>query len=321
MKLLSFCAFLLTFFLVACEQQSSTSQQAIYFWKTHLRLSEAQEAFLQQHQISKIYVRYCDVGLLKNAPEPIAPIQIDTMGLAGKTVVPVIYLKNEVFVEVPNKQYLKTLAQNLSAYIKQINAHYHLQTAEVQIDCDWTLSTRYAYFDFLKYFKEALPKQLLSATIRLHQVKYFKDTGVPPVDYGVLMYYNMGKITATGSNSIYDRDTAHRYLKSLKKYPLPLNVALPMFSWGVHSSKGQVLHLVNGLTTSKVQELAGLLPTAEPNVYEVKEQTYYQGRLWEVGDLIKIEEVSEAQREEMQADLLRNLAAPPKEIILFDLND
>lgn len=321
MKIFSLYAFLLTFFLVACEQQFSTSQQAIYFWKTHLRLSEAQEAFLQQHQISKIYVRYCDVGLLNNAPVPIAPIQIDTMGLAGKTLVPVIYLKNEVFVEVPNKQYLKTLAQHLSAYIKQINAHYHLQTAEVQIDCDWTLSTRYAYFDFLKYFKEALPEQLLSATIRLHQVKYFKDTGVPPVDYGVLMYYNMGKITATGSNSIYDRDTAHRYLKSVKKYPLPLNVALPMFSWGVHSSKGQVLHLVNGLTTSKVQELAGLLPTAEPNVYEVKEQTYYQGRLWEVGDLIKIEEVSEAQREEMRADLLKNLAAPPKEIILFDLND
>ena len=31
----------------------------------------------------------------------------------------------------------------------------------------------------------------MSATIRLHQVKYRADTGVPPVDRGMLMAYNL----------------------------------------------------------------------------------------------------------------------------------
>ena len=93
----------------------------------------------------------------------------------------------------------------------------------------------------LEAFKKEYRYQL-SATIRLHQVKYREETGVPPVDYGVLMYYNMGHISAMGANSIYDRSTALRYLGKLREYPLPLDIALPMFAWGVHSADGQVLN-------------------------------------------------------------------------------
>jgi hypothetical protein len=47
------------------------------------------------------------------------------------------------------------------------------------------------YLKFIAVFKK-LSKKKLSATIRLHQVKYFKKTKIPNVDSGVLMYYNMG---------------------------------------------------------------------------------------------------------------------------------
>ena len=168
----------------------------------------------------------------------------------------------------------------------------------------------------LEAFKKEFPYQL-SATIRLHQVKYREKTGVPPVDYGVLMYYNMGRITATGANSIYDRSTALRYLGKLRAYPLPLDIALPMFAWGVHSADGQVLNLVGGLTHAQAQAISTLVRIDASDIYKVAEQTYYKGRVWQAGDLIKIEEVSDAQRKEMLADLRGHSSQPIRRVIWF----
>ena len=168
----------------------------------------------------------------------------------------------------------------------------------------------------LEAFKKEYPYRL-SATIRLHQVKYREETGVPPVDYGVLMYYNMGRITATGANSIYDRSTALRYLGKLREYPLPMDIALPMFAWGVHSADGQVLNLVGGLTHAEAQAISTLVRTDASDIYKVAEQTYYKGRVWQAGDLIKIEEVSDAQRKEMLADLREHSSEPIRRVIWF----
>ena len=234
----------------------------MYFWKTNLSFTESDKAFLKEHAVKKLYVRYCDVGLRDEQAVPIAPIEIDTLSTRGLAIVPVIYIKNEVFDDIATAQYApqrfwgtETLSENVAKYIEQINNYYHLTVNEVQFDCDWTLNTKEYYFNFLKIFKEKNPNLQLSATIRLHQVKYRDDTGVPPVDYGVLMYYNMDKITATGANSIYNRATAKRYISSLKSYPLQLNIALPMFSWGVHSVRGEVVNLVSGLTSAEIKTL------------------------------------------------------------------
>ena len=76
---------------------------------------------------------------------------------------------------------------------------------------------------------------MLSATIRLHQVKYYKQAGIPPVDRGMLMFYNMGKLNAlTAENSIYNSNDAAGYIETVDDYPLKLDLALPAFSWAVH---------------------------------------------------------------------------------------
>ena len=61
------------------------------------------------------------------------------------------------------------------------------------------------------------------------------------------MYYNMGVIGASDENSIYDEKIAHRYIASLHNYSLPLSIALPVFSWGVHIRNHQVTNLIGGL--------------------------------------------------------------------------
>ena len=311
--------YLLLVLLGACSYEDTPPEQALYCWKTQVQFSAEEADFVKNNRIERLYIRYCDVGLRDNAPVPIAPVDIDTLSLQGKTVIPVVYLKNEIFnpeLTEGNSTYISTLAHKLGDYIEQINRYYCLRVSEVQFDCDWSLSTKQAYFSMLEAFKKEYPYQL-SATIRLHQVKYREETGVPPVDYGVLMYYNMGHITATGANSIYDRSTALRYLGKLREYPLPLDIALPMFAWGVHSADGQVLNLVGGLTHAEAQAISTLVRTDDPDIYKVAEQTYYKGRVWQVGDLIKIEEASDAQRKEMLADLREHSSEPIRRAIWF----
>ena len=311
--------YLLLVLLGACSYEDTPPEQALYCWKTQVQFSAEEADFVKNNRIERLYIRYCDVGLRDNAPVPIAPVDIDTLSVQGKTVIPVVYLKNEIFtpeLTEGNSTYISTLAHKLGDYIEQINRYYRLRVSEVQFDCDWSLSTKQAYFSMLEAFKKEYPYQL-SATIRLHQVKYREETGVPPVDYGVLMYYNMGRITATGANSIYDRSTALRYLGKLRAYPLPLDIALPMFAWGVHSADGQVLNLVGGLTHAQAQAISTLVPIDASDIYKVAEQTYYKGRVWQAGDLIKIEEVSDAQRKEMLADLREYSSQPIRRVIWF----
>ena len=311
--------YLLLVLLGACSYEDTPPEQALYCWKTQVQFSAEEADFVKNNRIERLYIRYCDVGLRDNAPVPIAPVDIDTLSLQGKTVIPVVYLKNEIFnpeLTEGNSTYISTLAHKLGDYIEQINRYYRLRVSEVQFDCDWSLSTKQAYFSMLEAFKKEYPYQL-SATIRLHQVKYREETGVPPVDYGVLMYYNMGRITATGANSIYDRSTALRYLVKLREYPLPLDIALPMFAWGVYSADGQVLNLVGGLTHAEAQAISSLVRIDASDIYKVAEQTYYKGRVWQAGDLIKIEEVSDAQRKEMLADLRGHSSQPIRRVIWF----
>lgn len=198
---------LLSLLLWACHKQPAPAQLSAYYWKTRFSLSAPQQEFLSEYDVQKLYIRYCDIILLEGEAVPDAPVELDAAALKGKEVIPVIYIKNEVFLS--DKVAAEQLAEKLSGYIEQINRSYNLTVKQVQLDCDWSLKSKTHYFDFIKYFRAQNSYQL-SATIRLHQVKYHDRTGIPPVDYGVLMYYNMGKITATGANSIYDRATAQK---------------------------------------------------------------------------------------------------------------
>ena len=81
----------------------------------------------------------------------------------------------------------------------------------------------------------------------MHQIKYPEKTGIPNVDKGVLMYYNMGVINAGEHNSIYSQKIAKNYINSSHNYKLPLNIALPVFSWGVHIRNNQVTNIIGGL--------------------------------------------------------------------------
>ena len=108
--------YLLLVLLGACNYKDTPPEQALYCWKTQVQFSAEEADFVKNNRIERLYIRYCDVGLRDNAPVPIAPVDIDTLSLQGKTVIPVVYLKNEIFnpeLTEGNPTYISTLAHKI----------------------------------------------------------------------------------------------------------------------------------------------------------------------------------------------------------------
>ena len=303
--------------LVACQKQERPTI-AFYYWKTIFKLSKNEKEILSQNQINKIYVRYFDVSIKRqnNEPFPVGVIQFEEKA-TDFTIVPVIYIKNEVMLN--STVDVKDLAAKITKLIHQINTKKHISINEIQIDCDWTLNSRDKYLEFMDLFKKANPV-LLSTTIRLHQVKYFEKTKIPNADKGVLMYYNIGKIEADTPNSIYNKKIADKYLNSLKKYPLALNVALPIFSNGIHIRNNSVIGLKSKLSEAELGKDTNFVKM-KSHYFRVKNSNYKHGIYYMKDDLIKIESVSEENIIEIATDLNSNLKQKPKEIILYDLDE
>ena len=290
---------------------------AFYYWKTVFKLSQLEKEILDDNAEKKIYLRYFDIDLdSKNQPFPVSPIRFETKS-TDFSIVPVIYIKNKVML---NKELdVEFLAEKTFDFIQQINAANEIQIHEVQIDCDWTLSSRDTYLKFIESFKKISGKTL-SATIRLHQIKYYKKTKIPNVDKGVLMYYNMGSIAADSLNSIYDSKIATKYLESLKNYPLELEVALPIYSWAVHFRESRVIGLRNKIDIAGFKKDSNFV--FENKYYlKVKHSNYKRGTFYKVNDVLKIEAISQKELLEMADDLNENLKLTPKEIIFYDLDE
>ncbi|MCV9930236.1 hypothetical protein OIU83_21435 [Flavobacterium sp. LS1R49] len=308
---------ILFFLLIACNKQEKPVV-AFYYWKTVFKLSNKEKEVLKQNNVHKIYIRYFDLDLNPKSgePFPVSPIHFETKS-NDLAIVPVVYIKNKVMlkrgIDIDN------LAQKTFDFVELVNKKNGISCKEIQIDCDWTLASKSNYLKFIEVFKRISHKKL-SATIRLHQVKYFEKTKIPNVDSGVLMYYNMGTIAPDTLNSIYDRRIAQRYIKSLRKYPLSLNFALPIYSWAVHIRNQKVVGLRSKLNVSelKIDKNFEQISTV---FFKVKQSNYKKGIFYEEGDLLKIEAVSSADLKGMAQDLEDNTAQYPKEVIFYDLDE
>ena len=282
------------------------------------KFSKIEKEALDENDVQKLYVRYFDIGLHpeSNLPIPISPIRFEE-NPKEYTIVPVIFIQNKVMLQTSLD--VENLAQKTFDFIEQINSKNKIDCREIQIDCDWTLNSKEKYLKFIEVFKK-LSKKKLSATIRLHQVKYFKKTKIPNVDSGVLMYYNMGSIAPDSLNSIYDQKVAERYLKSLKKYPLHLDFAFPIYSWGVHIRDNKVIGLRSKMNSARLEKDSNFEKTS-PIFFRVKHSNYNNGIFYEENDLLKIEEIKAEDLKEMAEDLQDNLDEKPNEIIFYDLDE
>ncbi len=298
----------------ACTEKTH-SDVSFYYWRTKWRLNETERNCIAQNDVKHIFVRYFDVALQQGKAIPVGRIAFDDT-VPVDSITPVIYIKNEVFLSQTLN--IEELSENILKLVNSINENHGVYTNGLQIDCDWTLGSKDSFMEFINYIKPKIEGEL-SATIRLHQVKYWKRTGIPNVDYGVLMYYNMGKIDANPSNnSIYQSSIAKQYVHTLSGYPMPLDIALPIFSWGIQCRNNKVVGVFGKLSKDELDMCDSF--SLQDNVYLAQKSFFWRAKYIEQGDCIKLETVGKQDLETMATELTEHLKYAPRNIIFYDLD-
>lgn len=314
---------LFTIVLESCYSSIEThTGVSFYHWKQECDIGAEEDFYITELGLKNLYLRYFDVDWDSALAEPIPVSIVSLSDTLSFSIVPTVYITNRTFSN-SSEQQLFLLADRILAKIESINAKYSLPDySSLQIDCDWTISTRDKYFGFLNVLHKKLQNkhQKLSVTIRLHQLKYPEKTGVPPVDEGVLMFYNMGKISDySESNSILNLGKAAPYLDVNKKYPLPLDFALPLFHWGLIFRHRELVH-INNLLDKKALLDSTRFQAIDDFHFHVKKDTYLEGFYLYEGDEIRLEAITNEDLKE-SAEMLRPFVnQDTTEIIYYHLD-
>lgn len=237
--------------------------------------------------------------------------------------IPVVYISNEVLKHITPHNVLE-YAQKILAHALRIQTYTQRWPKEIQLDCDWTKTTRKAYFSLLETMRKLAPQFTYSATLRLYPYKYYQELGVPPVNRVMLMLYNLENAKQfKARNSLFSLQEARKYLTQ-KTYPIPMDVALPVFSWTLIFRNGVFFRVLSdNILTNILDEAEGENPLEKlnANTYLVKE-SMRSGNLYNLkaGDVLKIESCS--QTELVQANSLLRLLPVNEQstIAIFDLD-
>ncbi|MCL1676688.1 hypothetical protein [Elizabethkingia meningoseptica] len=282
--------FLIFFITWSCKEGEKTHPYTFYYWRTKLELNAAEKKNLQQATVPVLYTRYFDIDKSAGRFQPVG-VLTSTEKVSQK-IVPVVFIMNRVWENITPEE-LNFLAEKTNELIKKITAENTFNTTnEIQIDSDWTAGTRDDYFAFLKKLKQVSGKEI-TCTIRLHQVKDKKNTGIPPVNKGYLMCYaTSSPLEDTPQNSILDVTTLKNYLSGTDQYSLKLDIALPIYSWGIVTNHLGRHKLINALTDEELIK-DPKFKKINDHTYEVLEDHFYEGFYLSKGFRIKVEEISQ----------------------------
>lgn len=325
---------------------------SFYYWKTTLKFDTADMALAETLQNQHFYLRYFDVdwsaGYGSAVPTGVLEIN-DAKGWDKKQVTPTVYITNRTFTQIKSED-IPLLASKVSRKIIQINQdlvsavfdysfydrlpekmeweerHDMIELAkkewakkisEIQIDCDWTLSTKDKYFQFLKVLQEKTPDFNISCTLRLHQYRDRKTMGIPPVKKVMLMCYNTGDPKKMSeSNAILDATVVKQYLKG-KKYPLEIDLALPQFNWGAWYRGGVFQGLLRDLSPS-TPGMETYLHKEQDNQYRVSQDTVIRQDFLREGDLIRMDGSAPEQMQETLKVIKERLRGRISSVAFFD---
>ncbi len=341
------------FSVIACKRSSHLHDHGFYYWKTTMPDHKQAIGALKASGATKFYIHYFDVdwSATHNMPVPRGEVN-QTWGHSAfldYQYVPVVFITNRT-LEQMTPDWCDTLAIKVSARMLKMSgqleddyvsgvfysdpANYTGSDAhkdsvqqrikasraglnkELQIDCDWTAGTKDKYFRFLKKFKELNPDKILSVTVRMYPYKYKDKLGVPPADRAMLMCYNLGKVQKRETrNSILDVDVLKQYLGV--SYPVPVDIALPVFSWYAwfRGDKFQgIVHMQEGPGDDTVNfKLTG-------NLLHVQQDVVVGDNYIREGDILRLEQPSEREiikAAELVTDKVNDYGA----VVFFDLNE
>jgi hypothetical protein len=299
--------------MTACTEKEGV-ERSVYHWETNFDLTAEENLFLESNKIERIYAKYFDLKVLpSNEIGPVASINF--VHPPKQEIIPVVYITTDVFTTIDSTE-IEDLAEKTYTKIKKL--HPVAEINEIQIDCDWMESIRDKYFYFLEELKEKMGDAELSVTVRLYQYKYPNLAGVPPVDRAVLMYYNMGEFRSyQETNSILNNEIGQQYL-GFGEYPLPLDFALPNFSWALVFRYGQFNYISTSIT-SKLLGDSTLFNKTDNGYFIVQRDTVIGNDLLRYGDEIRLETCSEDDLIKAAELLKKEKNKTNNRLIIYDL--
>ncbi len=273
-------------------------KHGIYFWENDTpSLSSTNIAALDSLNIEKLYVKIFEVDRVSGKNKPIAKssLRLESSALKNRDLIPCIYILNKVFVE-SSKSELDELAENvvhltLKYVDEKLAPELKVSCSEIQVDCDWSEKSQGNYFYFLRKIKK-LSKKKISCTLRLYPYKFHEKMGVPPCDRAMLMCYNLlNPIKNPRKNTILDIDEMSKYLDTKFDYPIPLDVALPVYSWLQCYDRDRFKGVVHG----PIEQYSELFSHDRGLWYSMQMDTVISDVYMRKGDRIKLERVSKKE--------------------------
>ncbi|AKD58467.1 hypothetical protein SD10_11175 [Spirosoma radiotolerans] len=286
------------FFWLACqstEQKKAESSGSVtpsfYHWKSTYSPTRPELEQLKMLHVQKLYIHFFDVDWDARRHRPVPKAFVRFRQKPVGSVVPVVFITNRTLLNL-SPAGVAELAAHITQAITKISQQNKIHFSEVQFDCDWSPRTRDRYFRLLSLLAKQFPCPL-SATIRLHQIKYTDQTGIPPVSRGMLMLYNVADWKrADTRNSIYDADVANQYMSFLSTYPLPLDVVLPLFRWTIVYRHNRFLTFLNNLDRKTLLNCQFLAPQTDSTRFMALRDTVALGLTIQRGDLFRAEAVT-----------------------------
>ena len=93
---------------------------------------------------------------------------------------------------------------------------------------------------------------------------------------------------------------------NIEEYPIKMDIALPLYSWGIVSNHVGKKKLINALTINDLSQNKNFKKISKTE-FEVLEDDFYFGVYLSKGFKIKIEEISQSQLDEVKHFLDKKL--------------
>ncbi|MFN6114855.1 MAG: hypothetical protein ACK46C_03145, partial [Flavobacteriales bacterium] len=280
------------------EKKDPVVIPSAFRWKNNHWLDGSEEQAITRNGIQRVYHKLLDIDW--NPAHGAHPVSVVRIPYQWRTyggndgywthkveLVPCIYITNTTFLNVSDAE-VEELAHNL---LRKLRMECPPTIHGVMLDCDWTEKTKARFFRLTRIMNDSLDVPLI-ATIRLHQYAQPFQTGVPPADRGMLMPYNVGQITAPGDgNSIFDIAVAEPYFTGTKPYPLPLDIGLPAFSWGVQFRNGKFMGILQDDQVRTAMNFSMLSGETDGTMQVTQENNTVLPEL-HLGDVVRMERMT-----------------------------
>ena len=205
------CLIIIIILTASCNssKEERITKRAFYHWKSVFRLDSTEKKALADLRVRRLYVKFFDVVWNENSSTsiPVAKIQVDSsisyfLSDKANELIPTIFITNETLLNT-HEDKIGELSERIYKLYQGLGRNTGLtraQIREVQIDCDWTATSKNKYFELLSHLDLLFTSinTELSATIRLYQCKYRDKAGVPPGEKRVADVLQYGKSKRSG---------------------------------------------------------------------------------------------------------------------------